>query len=688
MAKLAFDTGGTFTDFALLDDKGELHLHKVLSTPNNPAEAVVRGVSELLEQFGAAVDLDKLQVLGATTVVTNAVLERKGVKTGFISTAGFQDMLRIRNEGRYDLYDLNLKYPDPLVTRANSFGAVERIAADGDIVTALKEETVREIAGRLREEGIKSVAVCLLHAYKYPAHEQRIAALLREENPDIFVSLSSEVCPEVREFDRASTTVINAYTRPQMSGHVAHLEREFAAKGIDRPVLWMTSSGGLVPSRRAAELPVRLIESGPAAGAVAAAEFGRVAGEGSVLSFDMGGTTAKLCLIPNGEPTVGTDLEVAHYHRFRKGSGFPLKIQSIRMIEIGAGGGSIAVKNPLGLLDVGPRSAGALPGPAAYQRGGTEPTVTDADILLGYMGTESFVGGSFKVSKDAAQAAMTKLAASLDVSVPRCAWGIHDLVNESMSKAAAAHATDLGVDPRSLPMVAFGGAGPVHAYGIARKLGIKRVICPTGAGVTSAIGLLIAPVAVDLSASFPMQLDNWDFDMVDRLLGDLAAQGAEVVRGAGVAPDTITNTYTVDMRHVGQGHEITVALPDRSLPPKQFLEQLLGGFYKLYRELFGRTVAGSAVEVITWRLRSGGEKDQVSRPHSRQAAEARKGTRSVYFSELSGYAETPVYDHYKLPVGKEIQGPAIVEQRESTAVVGPSGKAHVDANGNLVINIS
>ncbi len=688
MAKLAFDTGGTFTDFALLDDKGELHLHKLLSTPANPAEAVVRGVSELLEQFGGVVDLDKLQVLGATTVVTNAVLERKGVKTGFISTAGFQDMLRIRNEGRYDLYDLNLKYPDPLVTRANSFGAVERISADGEVVTALEEETVREIAGRLREEGIKSVAVCLLHAYKYPDHEQRIAALLREEDPDIFVSLSSEVCPEVREFDRASTTVVNAYTRPQMSGHVAHLEREFAAKGINRQVLWMTSSGGLVPSSRAAELPVRLIESGPAAGAVAAAEFGRIAGEGSVLSFDMGGTTAKLCLIPNGEPTVGADLEVAHYHRFRKGSGFPLKIQSIRMIEIGAGGGSIAAKNPLGLLDVGPRSAGAMPGPAAYQRGGTEPTVTDADILLGYMGTESFVGGSFKVSKDAALTAMTKLAASLDVSVPRCAFGIHDLVNESMSKAAAVHATDLGVDPRSLPMVAFGGAGPVHAYGIARKLGIKRIICPTGAGVTSAIGLLIAPVAVDLSASFPMQVDNWDFAAMDRLLGDLAVQGAEVVRAAGVAPETIANTYTVDMRHVGQGHEITVALPDRKLPPKQFHEELLANFYKLYRELFGRIVTGSSVEVITWRLRSSGQKDQVTRPHARHAAEAKKGTRSVYFSERGGFVETPVYDHYKLPVGEAIQGPAIVEQRESTAVVGPSGIAHVDINGNLVINIA
>ncbi|MGY5775174.1 hydantoinase/oxoprolinase family protein [Rhizobium sp. LEGMi135b] len=686
MAKLAFDTGGTFTDFALLDDRGELHLHKVLSTPSNPAEAVVQGVSELLEKFSGSIAIEDLQILGATTVVTNAVLERKGVETGFVTTDGFQDMLRIRNEGRYDLYDLNIKYPDPLVTRANSFGAEERIAADGEVMTELSEDSVREIAGRLREKGVRSVAVCLLHAYKYPQHEKRVAALLREENPDIFVSISSEVCPEMREFDRASTTVVNAYTRPQMAGHVAHLEREFAEKGIDRQVLWMTSSGGLVPSRRAAELPVRLIESGPAAGAVAAAEFGRVAGETSVLSFDMGGTTAKLCLIPNGEPNVGTDLEVAHYQRFRKGSGFPLKIQSIQMIEIGAGGGSIAAKNPLGLLDVGPHSAGAMPGPAAYQRGGSQPTVTDADILLGYMGTESFVGGSFKVSKDAAYTAMEKLALSLDVSVERCAWGIHDLVNESMSKAAAMHATDLGVDPRSLPMVAFGGAGPVHAYGIARKLGIKRIICPTGAGVSSAIGLLIAPVAVDLSMSHPMPVNAWDIDEMTRILDELAIQGAEVVSAAGVAKETIANRFTVDMRHVGQGHEITVVLPDRNLAKGEFLKQLTDNFFKLYRELFGRTVA-APVEVITWRLRASGEKDQVTRPHETRAEEARKGSRQVYFQELGVYADTSVYDHYKLPVNHEIEGPAIVEQRESTAVVGPSGIFHVDVSGNLVINI-
>lgn len=686
MAKLAFDTGGTFTDFALMDDRGALHLHKVLSTPANPADAVVQGVRELLEAHGEAIDLDGLQVLGATTVVTNAVLERKGVETGFISTDGFQDMLRIRNEGRYDLYDLNIKYPDPLVSRANSFGVAERIAASGEVMTPLDEDSVRAAARSLKERGIRSVAVCLLHAYKYPEHEAHVARILREEYPEIFVSLSSDVCPEMREFDRASTTVVNAYTRPQMVGHVTHLQREFKAKGIDRQVLWMTSAGGLVPSGRAAELPVRLIESGPAAGAVAAAEFGRAAGEASVLSFDMGGTTAKLCLIPNGEPTVGVDLEVAHYQRFRKGSGFPLKIQSIQMIEIGAGGGSIAAKNPLGLLDVGPHSAGAAPGPAAYGRGGTEPTVTDADILLGYMGTGSFVGGSFKVSRELAEGAMETLADELGVSVTRCAFGIHDLINESMAKAAAMHATDLGVDPRSLPMVAFGGAGPVHAYGIARKLGIKRIICPTGAGVTSAIGLLIAPVAVDLSASHPMPLATFDVPAMGRILDELSAQGMEVVSAAGVAPADITHRFSVDMRYVGQGHEITVPLPDRTLEPDALLEELKTRFAALYRELFGRTVNAST-EIITWRLRTSGEKDEVTRPHAAQVADALKTRRDVYFPEIGDFVPTPVYDHYRLPVDRPIEGPAIVEQRESTAVVGPSGTAHVDARGNLVINL-
>lgn len=688
MAKLAFDTGGTFTDFALLDDSGELHLHKVLSTPLNPADAVIQGVRELLDRFQGEVKPDGLQILGATTVVTNAVLERRGAETGLITTEGFEDILRIRNEGRYDLYDLKLQYPDPLVSRYDTFGAPERLTAAGVTIRDLDEDRIRALGAELTERGITSVAVCLLHAYKYPRHEQRVRELLAETAPDVFVTISSDVCPEVREFDRASTTVANAYTRPLMEQHVEELARAFCERGIDRDLLWMTSSGGLVPSLRAAKLPVRLIESGPAAGAVAAAEFGRIAGETSVLSFDMGGTTAKLCLIPNGEPTISTELEVAHYHRFRKGSGFPLKIQSIHMIEIGAGGGSIAAKNSLGLLNVGPRSAGALPGPAAYQRGGTEATVTDADIVLGYMGTENFVGGSFKVSKDAAIAAVDKLAAELAVTRERCAWGIHDLVNEAMSKAAAMHATDLGVDPRQLPMVAFGGAGPVHAYGIARKLGISRIICPTGAGVTSALGLMIAPVAVDVSASSPMALAKWDGAAVKTMLAGLAKQGEEVVTAAGVAPETVTFRYSVDMRHVGQGHEISVQLPDLDLPQEEFLAELEDRFYAHYIELFGRKVENSGMEIMTWRLRASGEKASAKRPVAEVVGpKPLKGHRQVYFDTLGEAVKTPVYDHYALPVDKVFDGPAIIEQRESSIVVGPDGRAHVDAKGNLIIDI-
>lgn len=689
MAKLAFDTGGTFTDFALLDDRGELHVHKVLSTPQNPADAVIQGVDELLARFRTSVDPTSLQVLGATTVVTNAVLERRGAATALVTTNGFEDILRIRNEGRYDLYDLKIRYPEPLVSRAETFGAVERIAADGAVMTALDEEGVRALGAELQRRGIASVAVCLLHAYKYPDHERRVLELLQETAPDVFVTISSDVCPEVREFDRASTTVANAYTRPLMERHVAELAGAFGERRIDGDMLWMTSSGGLVPSPRAAKLPVRLIESGPAAGAVAAAEFGRIAGESGVLSFDMGGTTAKLCLISNGEPSVGTDLEVAHYHRFRRGSGFPLKIQSIQMIEIGAGGGSIAAKTPLGLLGVGPRSAGALPGPAAYRRGGTEPTVTDADILLGYMGTDSFVGGSFKVSEAAATAAIDRLAADLEVTRERCAWGIHDLVNEAMAKAAAMHATDLGIDPRQLPMVAFGGAGPVHAYGIARKLGIRRIICPTGAGVTSALGLLIAPVAVDISASHPMVLKDWDAGIVQPMLDDLAEQGARVVIAGGVPEAEIEYRFSVDMRHIGQGHEINVDLPSLTLPQAEFLEELERRFYAQYVELFGRTVRNSGIEIITWRMRAGGKRATAQRPVAEAVAGAPlKGRRPVYFDSLGCKVDTPVYDHYALPVDEPFQGPAIVEQHESSIVVGPEGTARVDAEGNLIIDLA
>ncbi|AJW99227.1 hydantoinase/oxoprolinase family protein [Burkholderia gladioli pv. gladioli] len=688
--KLAFDTGGTFTDFAMADDKGNILLHKVLSTPDDPARAVLQGIDELLVRVsGGGRGNGAPQVLGATTVVTNAVLERKGVETAFITTDGFQDMLRIRTEGRYDLYDLNIQYPEPLVSRDLCFGADERVTADGVIVRSLNELQVQDIAIQLRDAGIRSVAVCLLHAYKYPGHEQRVLELFNSVAPEIAVSLSSSVCPEVREFDRASTTVANAYTQPLMVRHVDHLERELSKRGIERQLLWMTSSGGVVPSSTAARVPVRLIESGPAAGAVAASDYARTAGEESVLSFDMGGTTAKLCLIPNGQPMIANELEVARYERFRKGSGFPLKIQSIHMIEIGAGGGSIASRSQLGLLAVGPRSAGAAPGPACYGRGGTEPTVTDADLLLGYVDEHSFLGGDFALDRAAAKAAMSHLADRLEISADRCAWGIHDMVNESMSKAAAMQATESGVDPRALPLIAFGGAGPVHAYGVARKLGIGKVICPLGAGVTSAIGLLGAPVASDLSASRPLALASWDPALIHAVLDPLVEQGREVVLASGVASADITATFTVDMRHVGQGHEISVGLPERDLASDGFVEELLARFYAAYESLYGRTVAGSPVEVITWRVRVSGPRSHVTAGRIGGTGAATKdplkGTRSVFFDELGTYVDTPVYDHYALTQDRQIQGPAIIEQRESTVVVGPSATASVDAQQNLIM---
>jgi len=692
MARLAFDTGGTFTDFALIDDTGVLHLHKVLSTPTNPADAVVQGVGELLVRPSVSASKEGLQILGATTAVTNAVLERKGVRTAFLTTDGFQDMLRIRTEGRYDLYDLRIEYPDPLVPRDHCFGVVERMAADGRTIVPLDEASVASIAQRVRDSGVRSIAICLLHAYKYPGHEKQIGKLLAAADPGLSVSLSSDVCPEVREYDRASTTVVNAYTRPLMAQHVERLEADLRRSNIDCQMLWMTSSGGVVPSAMAARTPVRLIESGPAAGAVAAAEYARQTREPSVMSFDMGGTTAKLCLVPNGQPMIGSELEIARHERFRRGSGFPLKIQSIQMIEIGAGGGSIAARNGLGLLEVGPHSAGAMPGPACYGRGGDKPTVTDADVLLGYVGASSFLGGGFQLDAEKAREAIARLAHSLGVSAERCAWGIHDLVNGAMSEAATMHAADYGVDPSSLPVIAFGGAGPVHAYGVARKLNARKVICPAGAGVTSAVGLLIAPVAVDVSASFPVHIDRLDFATIEGIFARLEKEGRDTVLQAGVDAAGITLSASADLRYVGQGHEIAVALPSFALGVAAFRDEVLTRFADNYAALFGRTVADSPVEAITWRLRVSGPKGEPAdistdrRAGSR--ADALKTHRAVYFDEEQSFVETPVYDYYALAQDVEVTGPAIIEQAESTIVVGPRGTAHVDAHHNLVMHIN
>ncbi len=688
--KLAFDTGGTFTDLALLDDAGVVHPHKVLSTPDDPSRAVLRGIDELLALRGAS-GTDLVALFGATTVVTNAVLERKGAVTALITTEGFQDILRIRTEGRYDLYDLKLQFSEPLVPRQHCFGARERVSVDGDVLLPLDEDSISEVADELRARGIEAIAVCLLHGYRYTAHEARILKLLETHLPGVSVSLSSVVCPEIREYDRASTTVVNAYTRPLMAGHVRQLEGELALRGTGQ-LLWMTSSGGVVPGVVAAQMPVRMIESGPAAGVVAAGEYARKSGDANLLSFDMGGTTAKLCMLINGEPRIAADLEVAHAARFRKGSGLPLKIQSVQMIEIGAGGGSIAALGALGLLAVGPHSAAAAPGPACYGLGGEQPTVTDTDLVLGYLAADSFLGGTFALHTDAAAAAISKLADQLDLTTTRCAAGVHDLVNETMARAAAMHAMDAGVDPRGLSMIAFGGAGPVHAYGVARKLGVKRLICPLGAGVNSALGLLAAPVAVDVAASAPLSLKNCTTAALADIVAGLVREAMPATEAAGLPADVVRHSFSADMRHVGQGYEINIRLPDFDLPEAEWQDAVAEQFRKTYLALYGRSVAGTGIEIITWRLRASGPLGAVGAIHAPPRADgdgaALRGHRQVYFAELGDYVSTPVYDHYALAQGCDIAGPAIVEQRESTAVIGPSGRATLDAWSNLVITLS
>ena len=688
--KLAFDTGGTFTDFAMLDADGNLHVHKVLSTPSDPATAVLRGIDELLGRL--ALNGDDLTILGATTVVTNAVLERKGARTALLTTKGFRDLLRIRTEARYDLYDLKIRYPEPLIPRDLTFGVPERMTADGTELVPVDGDEVKRIGAALRRAGVESVAVCLLLAYEFPAHEQEVLESLSDEIPGVPISLSSNVCPEIREYERTSTTAVNAYTQPIMRRHVESLRTQLIGRGLSGDFYLMTSSGGMLPGHVAAGVPVRLIESGPAAGALAASAYGEMTAEPNLLSFDMGGTTAKLCLVLDGKPSLGRELEVARFERFKKGSGFPLKIQSIEMMEIGAGGGSIASADQLGLLRVGPQSTGASPGPACYGLGGDVPTVTDADLILGYLSATSFLGGEFQLYPERARTALSRLADQLGVTVERCAWGIHDLVNENMSKAAMVHAVECGADPRALTMVAFGGAGPVHAYGVARKLGIKKVICPAAAGVTSAVGLLVAPVAVDLAASLPMPMSRWDPAYVRKQLALLSDDGCQVVRAAGILETDITTTYSVDMRHVGQGHEINVPLPDLDRPDNDVAASLLDGFCKTYEALYGRQVVGSEVEAITWRVRVSGPRDDIGK--FRQHVSVGNGVggarfrRLIYDAATSGVVDAIVVRQQDIRLGEAISGPLVVEQRESTAVFGGDSVATVDRYGNLVVTLA
>jgi N-methylhydantoinase A len=684
------DIGGTFTDLIVYDERnGRLHIGKTLTTPDDPAVAVETGMRETLTLAGeppAAVG----NVIHGTTLVTNALIERKGARTALITTRGFRDAIEIRHEGRYDLYDLFLEMPPPLAPRRLRYEVDERVLADGSVLTPLDMTALPALIEELRRQGVEAVAVSLLHAYRNPEHERLLGEALAAGAPEIVLSLSSEVVPEIREYERTSTTLANVYVRPLVERYLERLEARLRAQGMtDASLYIMLSSGGTGTVETARRFPIRMIESGPAAGALAAAQYGALTDRPNLLSFDMGGTTAKACIIDNGEPLVSADFEVARVYRFKRGSGLPVRVPVIEMIEIGAGGGSIARADNLGLRKVGPDSAGAQPGPACYGRGGAAPTVTDADLLLGYLDPAFFLGGKMQLDIAAAERALGALGERLGLSATEAAWGVHQVVNENMAGAARIHAVERGKDPRAYPLFAFGGAGPVHAYRVAKILDVPELVIPLGAGVTSALGFLVAPLAFDFVRSFFSPLADLDFGRANALLDEMQAEGAATLSTAGVAPGQIAYRRTAEMRYRGQGHEVSVPLPDGELSPER-LPALEAAFEQVYRTLYGRVAEGVALEVLNWRVVASGPRPEIDlaaeATGQSDAAAAVKGERSIFLPEADGYAPVPVYDRYGLAPGATFAGPAVIEERESTAIFG-GGQIAVDRYRNLIVTL-
>lgn len=691
--RVGIDIGGTFTDLIAYDDvTGAIAIGKTLTTPAEPAAGVVTGVREVLTLAGlepAAIGA----IVHGTTLVTNALIERKGACTALLTTRGFRDAVEIRREGRYDLYDLFLEMPPPLAPRRRRLEVDERVLADGTVAVPFDPAQAPELVARLRALGVEAVAVSLLHAYRNPEHERALGAALTALAPELVVSLSSDVVPEMREYERASTTLANVYVRPLVERYLARLEERLRELGAGAaPLLIMLSSGGTATVETARRFPVRLVESGPAAGALAAAHYGNLIGRPNLLSFDMGGTTAKACVIDGGEPLITPDFEVARVYRFKRGSGLPVRVPAIEMIEIGAGGGSLARVDPLGLLKVGPDSAGAEPGPACYGRGGSAPTVTDADLLLGYLDPGFFLGGRMRLDRGAAEAAVGRLADRLGLSLLEAAWGIHHVVNENMAGAARIHAVERGKDPRAYPLFAFGGAGPVHAYQVAAILRAPELIVPPGAGAISALGFLVAPLAFDYVRSYYAPLADLDWAHAEALVREMEEAGVATLAAAGVPRAVLTFRRSVEVRYRGQGHEVTVPLPTGACGARSTVARAVAvAFADEYRRLYGRTAEGVPLEVLNWRVVVSGPRPTVRLTGSDQivtsdAATARKGERAIYLPEYGGSVDVPVYDRYALAPGSLLTGPAVIEERESTAIVG-GGEMRVDEYRNLVVTM-
>jgi N-methylhydantoinase A len=679
--RIGVDVGGTFTDLVLHDDARPLtHTGKLLTTPDDPSRAVIAGIRRLLAETGTAIDQVRDLVHG-TTLITNTVLERTGARVGLVTTEGFRDILQMGREIRYDVEDLHARPAPVIVPRHLRHGVPGRITADGAEHTPLDEEAVlKAVATLVEEEGIEALAIAFLHSYANPGHERRARELAHSIAPGLLVSLSAELAPEIGEYERTSTACVNAYVQPAVRAYLARLERELARAGFAGRLSIMLSSGGLTTVEQARSYPVRLLESGPAAGAIAAAFLAGRAGEDRVIAFDMGGTTAKTCLIEGGQPRLRHEFEAGRVDKFKPGSGLPLKLTVIDLIEIGAGGGSIAAVDDLGLLKVGPRSAGSVPGPVAYGRGGAQPTVTDADLLAGYLDAGRFLGGEMPLSLSEVRDAVGELGARLGVGQAAAAAGIHHLVTENMAAATRMHLAEHGRDPRGYTLLAFGGAGPVHAYALAKRLKVPRVIVPVGAGVMSAFGFLVAAPRADEVRGYPCALTAVDWDRVALLYEEMAAQARSVLQH----PD-VTITRSADMRYLGQGFQITVPLPDGELSAAREAE-IRETFHRSYKAVFGRMIGDGTPELINWRLSATRPASALTLAHRSAASPPHRGRRPVRFPDFEEI-EAEVYDRYALPPGWAGHGPALFEEHETSCAVGPDCAVHVDGQHNLIIDI-
>ncbi len=716
--RLAVDVGGTFTDVALetgaaAGARSGVVTAKVPTTPRAPEEGVIAAVGEAVRAAGIEPGGVGLLIHG-TTLATNALIERTGAKTALLTTEGFRDSVEMALENRFEQYDISIDRPAPLVPRRLRWPVAERMNHAGEVLVPLDEDSVRALLPRFERHGIEAVAVGLLHSYANPAHERRVGEILHAALPDLRITLSSEVCPEIREYERQSTACANAYVQPRMSGYLTRLESELRGLGLGCPLLLMTSGGGLTTLDNATRFPIRLVESGPAGGAILATEIARECGSADAVSFDMGGTTAKICLIDGWEPQTTRTFEVARAYRNLRGSGLPVRIPAIEMVEIGAGGGSIAAVDEMGRLDVGPASAGADPGPACYGRGGARPTVTDADVVLGRIDPAEFAGGSVRLAPERAiESIRDAIGKPLDLTDPLAALSVSEMVDENMANAARVHAVEWGKDISARTMIAFGGAAPLHAARLAQKLDVGRVIVPAGAGVGSAIGMLRAAVSYEVVRSRYLRLADFDPEAANALLSEMREEARAVVAaGAGVGSEAgsedgggLEEARHAYMRYVGQGHEIVVPLPVRPLAAGDG-ETLAEAFDSEYARLYGRTIPGQEREVLSWTLTVTAGKPTpfpLAPPPSgagAEAAAARSGAggregggsgtakppgRRLFDPVLAEYAAAAVRRRERLDPGDVLAGPAVIVEDQTTTVVPDGFRATVDPLGYLVL---